>query len=716
MEGKSIGFDTTERWFLFAPLVLLVFGWFQLNLFLLGHHTSILSVLVLLPLSYFIVDRIAPKAISKNKLSRRVLLILVVTLGICELIRPATSYPVHYDAAYHILQASTYADILDIDAFSNRIFRPPLLPILLSTTLVFDESGSVSLMLMRFIVLLFGLQTYTLAKKLGASTTSATVFAVAAMTSPAVIDWGARYYHGVFAAMLATMVMNLLLSLDWKKCSSVLMLFIGFSSGGVALARYSFSYLLGVIGFSGLMSKKIQPMVWFILGWSLAVFPFMLNDWMEMGDLLASLRPQIGAPVDRALDPVAGVGWSAENFPILGYLDIRLGLLSDGIWWLCLGGVGLLLWGKKWKELAVISAISVPHIMIYSLLLGYGEVRYMLLLVPLGCALAALFFDPVLYWVNQLIYPQPDSLETPTSIDVKKDGWQPFSQYQSELGVRPTLSFMVVLLFVFAPFANHLYETYDYHSKTEDWVMMLRSISEEVPENATMVASSKDLQIMWLTNEYSDEPTSDLNSLYSWLSTKDASHLITKNRGNPEPCAKDVTLCIEAPWLVPIASRSGYNGWVVLWEFDETAGEYQTSNLSIEPFVKIEDQWHGHEQESTDLIRNDLLLVKHYDDEVTLNPTFFNATSIEIDIVVFRFDAWPSAVIDLESGGIEDISADERFYAASWNGTSFAHSGPFAESNSLPNSLSQSFTFSPSEYGIQGASGVHYIRLRAIHS
>ena len=231
-----------------------------------------------------------------------------------------------------------------------------------------------------------------------------------------------------------------------------------------------------------------------------------------------------------------------------------------------------------------------------------------------------------------------------------------------------------------------------------------------------MVASSKDKQIMWLTNEYSKEPPHDLNSLYSWMSSNDASHLITKNRGNPEPCARDVTLCIEAPWLVPIASRSGYNGWVVLWEFDETAGEYQTSNLSIEPFVKVEDQWHGHEQESTDLIRNDLLLVKHYDDEVTLNPAFFNATSIEIDIVVFRFDAWPSAVIDLESGGIEDISADERFYAASWNGTSFAHSGPFAENNSLPNSLSQPFTFSPSDYGIQGAAGIHYIRLRAIHS
>ena len=715
MGSESNDADDAERWFLFAPMVLLVFGWFQLNLVLLGYNTSMLSVLVILPVSFLLVDRIAPKATSKSKSSRKVLLILVVTLGICELIRPATSYPVQYDAAYHILQASTYADILDVDAFS-RIFRPPLLPILLSATLAFDESGSMSLMLMRFIVLLLGLQTYTLAKKLGASTTSATVFAVVAMTSPAVLDWGARYYHGVFAAMLATMVMNLLLSLDWKKCSSVLMLVIGFSSGGVALARYSFSFLLGIVGFSGLMSKKIQPMVWFILGWSLAILPFMLNDWMQTGDLLASLRPQINAPVDRALDPVAGVGWSAENFPILGYLEIRLGLLSDGVWWLCLGGIVLLLRRKKWKELAVLSAISLPHIMIYSLLLGYGEVRYMLLLVPLGCALAALFFEPMLLWMNQLIFTRPDTLERPATIASNKAKEHSFRHYHTELGVKPALSVMVVLLVVFAPFISHLNDTHDYHSKTEDWVMMLRSISEEVPENASLVASSKDKQVMWLTNEYSREPPHEFDSLYSWMSSHHASHIITKNRGNPEPCARDVMLCIEAPWLVPIASRSGINGWMVLWEFDETAEEYVSNNLLIEPFTKVEDQWHGHEEGTTDLLRNDFLLVRHYDDEVTLNPAFANATSIEIDIVVFRFDAWPSAAIDLESGSIEDISADERFYAASWNGTSFAHSGPFEENNSLPSSLSQSYTFSPSEYGNGAASGVHYIRLRAIHS
>ncbi|MEZ8009436.1 MAG: hypothetical protein QMC65_07325 [Candidatus Poseidoniaceae archaeon] len=715
MGSESIDVDDAERWFLFAPMVLLVFGWFQLNLVLLGYNTSMLSVLVFLPVSFLLVDRIAPKATSKSKSSRKVLLILVVTLGICELIRPATSYPVQYDAAYHILQASTYADILDIDAFS-RIFRPPLLPILLSATLAFDESGSMSLMLMRFIVLLLGLQTYTLAKKLGASTTSATVFAVVAMTSPAVLDWGARYYHGVFAAMLATMVMNLLLSLDWKKCSSILMLIIGFSSGGVALARYSFSFLLGIVGFSGLMSKKIQPMVWFILGWSLAILPFMLNDWMQTGDLLASLRPQIDAPVDRALDPVAGVGWSAENFPILGYLEIRLGLLSDGIWWLCLGGIVLLLRRKKWKELAVLSAISLPHIMIYSLLLGYGEVRYMLLLVPLGCALAALFFEPMLLWMNQLIFTRPDTLERPATIGSNKAKEHSFRHYHTELGVKPALSVMVVLLVVFAPFISHLNDTHDYHSKTEDWVMMLRSISEEVPENASLVASSKDTQVMWLTKEYSREPPHEFDSLYSWMSSNHASHIITKNRGNPEPCARDVMLCIEAPWLVPIASRSGTNGWMVLWEFDETAEEHVSSNLSIEPFTKVEGQWHGHEEGTTDLLRNDFLLVRHYDDEVTLNPAFANATSIEIDIVVFRFDAWPSAAIDLESGSIEDISADERFYAASWNGTSFAHSGPFEENNSLPSSLSQSYTFSPSEYGNGAASGVHYIRLRAIYS
>jgi len=715
MGSESIDVDDAERWFLFAPMVLLVFGWFQLNLVLLGYNTSMLSVLVFLPVSFLLVDRIAPKATSKSKSSRKVLLILVVTLGICELIRPATSYPVQYDAAYHILQASTYADILDIDAFS-RIFRPPLLPILLSATLAFDESGSMSLILMRFIVLLLGLQTYTLAKKLGASTTSATVFAVVAMTSPAVLDWGARYYHGVFAAMLATMVMNLLLSLDWKKCSSILMLIIGFSSGGVALARYSFSFLLGIVGFSGLMSKKIQPMVWFILGWSLAILPFMLNDWMQTGDLLASLRPQIDAPVDRALDPVAGVGWSSENFPILGYLEIRLGLLSDGIWWLCLGGIVLLLRRKKWKELAVLSAISLPHIMIYSLLLGYGEVRYMLLLVPLGCALAALFFEPMLLWMNQLIFTRPDTLERPATIGSNKAKEHSFRHYHTELGVKPALSVMVVLLVVFAPFISHLNDTHDYHSKTEDWVMMLRSISEEVPENASLVASSKDKQVMWLTNEYSREPPHEFDSLYSWMSSNHASHIITRNRGNPEPCARDVMLCIEAPWLVPIASRSGTNGWMVLWEFDETAEEHVSSNLSIEPFTKVEGQWHGHEEGTTDLLRNDFLLVRHYDDEVTLNPAFANATSIEIDIVVFRFDAWPSAAIDLESGSIEDISADERFYAASWNGTSFAHSGPFEENNSLPSSLSQSYTFSPSEYGNGAASGVHYIRLRAIYS
>jgi hypothetical protein len=714
MGRQSIDVDAIERWFLFAPMVLVILGWLQLNLILLGHKTSVLSVLILLPFSLIIVKKSAPKAVSNNNSSLWVLLTLGIVIVICEFIRPAASYAVQYDGGYHILQASTYADLLDFDVF-NRIFRPPLLPVLLSTTLVFDDGGSLSLLMLRCIVLLFGLQTYILGKKLGASTIAATILAVAAVTSPTVIDWGARYYHGIFAAMLATMVMNLLLHIDWKKCSPVLMMFIGFSSGGVSLARYSFSYLLGVIGFSGLMTKRIQPMIWFILAWSVAVLPFMLNDWMETGDLLTSLRPQIDAPVDRALDPIEGVGWSADNFPILGYLDLRLDLLSDGAWFLGLGGIGLLLRDKKWNELAVLSAIAIPHILIYSLLLGYGEERYMLLLVPLWCALAALSFDSVLQWASQLINPQPKSLDESSKRNFRKRNFLHVSQERFDSAVRSTLSCIIIWLIVFAPLVNHLEETDEYHWKTYEWVNMMRSIAEEVPDDATMVASSKDLQIAWLTRGPSKEPPSSFESLRSWMSDNDASHILTRNRGTPEPCAKDVTLCIEAPWLIPIAALSESSGWMTLWEYDGVAGEYQSSNLSIEPFINIESLWHGHKDGAIDLIRNDLLVVRHYSDEVTLNPALFNATSIEIDIVVFRFDAWPVAAIDLEYGRINDISTDDRFYAASWNSSSFAHSGPFAENNSLPTSLNASFTFSPSDYGRGGASGIHYIRLRAIN-
>ena len=715
MDKESIDVDAIERWFMFAPMVVLIFAWLQLNLILIGYNSSVFSVLLLLPLSLFIVQRFAPKASRASTSSHLVLLTLVVVIIICELIRPAKGYPVHYDGAYHILQASTYANILDFDAFSNRMFRPPLLPVLLSTALAFDEGGSLSLVLMRFIVLLFGLQTYVLGKRLGASTVSATLFAVAAITSPVVIDWGPKYYHGIFAAMLATTVMNLLLNIDWKKPSPVLMLFVGFSSGGVALARYSFTYLLGVFGFSGLMARNVKPMMWFILAWTLAVLPFMLNDWMETGDVLASLRPQINAPVDRALDPVEGVGWSAEKFSVFGYLDFRLDLLSGGIWFLALGGIVLLIRDKKWSELAVISAIAVPHILIYSLLLGYGEARYMILVIPLFCALAARSFEPVIHWMHQLVHPKPVFCIGLPEADGGKGRVRKASPTRFDSAVRPALSVMVVMLTMVAPFAGHLIETDDYHSRTSDWVYMMRSVADEVPEDASIVASSKDLQMKWLSQENSKEPPHSFDSLRSWMSDRDASHIITRNRGTPEPCARDVTLCIEAPWLVPVFGLSEVNGWVVLWEFDDTVGEYEPSDLLIEPFVKVNDQWHGHEVGTTDLIRNDLLIVRHYDDNVTLNPSAFNASSIEIDIVVFRFDAWPDAAIDLEYETIDDLSSDDRFYAASWNGTSFANSGPFAEQNGPPGTLNDSFTFSPSEYGHGGASGVHYIRLRAVH-
>ena len=715
MDKGSIDVDAIERWFMFAPKVVLSFAWLQLNLILIGYNSSVFSVLLLLPLSLFIVQRFAPKASRASTSSHLVLLTLVVVIIICELIRPAKGYPVHYDGAYHILQASTYANILDFDAFSNRMFRPPLLPVLLSTALAFDEGGSLSLVLMRFILLLFGLQTYVLGKRLGASTISATLFAVAAITSPVVIDWGPKYYHGIFAAMLATTVMNLLLNINWKKPSAALMLFVGFSSGGVALARYSFTYLLGVFGFSGLMARNVKPMMWFILAWTLAVLPFMLNDWMETGDVLASLRPQINAPVDRALDPVEGVGWSAEKFSVFGYLDFRLDLLSDGIWFLALGGIVLLIRDKKWSDLAVISAIAVPHILIYSLLLGYGEARYMILVIPLFCALAARSFEPIIHWMHQLVHPKPVFCIGLPEADGGNGRVREASQTRFDSAVRPALSVMVVVLTMVAPFAGHLIETDDYHSRTSDWVYMMRSIADEVPEDASIVASSKDLQIKWLSQENSKEPPHSFDSLRSWMSDRDASHIITRNRGAPEPCARDVTLCIEAPWLVPVIGLSEVNGWMVLWKFDDTAGEYEPSSLLIEPFVNVNDQWRGHEVGTTDLIRNDLLIVRHYDDNVTLNPFAFNASSIEIDIVVFRFDAWPDAAIDLEYETIDDLSSDERFYAASWNGTSFAHSGPFIEQNALPDTLNDSFTFSPSEYGHGGASGVHYIRLRAVH-
>ena len=44
-----------------------------------------------------------------------------------------------------------------------------------------------------------------------------------------------------------------------------------------------------------------------------------------------------------------------------------------------------------------------------------------------------------------------------------------------------------------------------------------------------------------------------------------------------------------------------------------------------------------------------------------IDPTLGNATSIEIDIAIFRFDAWPGAAIDLERNLIEDIQTDYNF-------------------------------------------------------
>ena len=100
MEKESIDVDAFERWFLFAPIVVLIFGWLQLNLILLGYKSSILSCLLLLPLSYYITQRLAPAASSKSTSSHLVLLTLVIITVLCELLRPATSYPVHYDGAY----------------------------------------------------------------------------------------------------------------------------------------------------------------------------------------------------------------------------------------------------------------------------------------------------------------------------------------------------------------------------------------------------------------------------------------------------------------------------------------------------------------------------------------------------------------------------------------------------------------------------------------
>ena len=124
MEKESIDVDAFERWFLFAPIVVLIFGWLQLNLILLGYKSSILSCLLLLPLSYSITQRFAPGASSKSTSSHLVLLTLVAITVLCELLRPATSYPVHYDGAYHIVQASTYADIWilrpSVTAFSGH--------------------------------------------------------------------------------------------------------------------------------------------------------------------------------------------------------------------------------------------------------------------------------------------------------------------------------------------------------------------------------------------------------------------------------------------------------------------------------------------------------------------------------------------------------------------------------------------------------------------
>ena len=268
------------------------------------------------------------------------------------------------DGMYHMIQANHY--IGEIDNFpyhqgQDFLFRPPIVPAVLSIELLFSNSiNYIPLILLS----LTCWQLQHLSERWNNKFLSSLIIP-AIILVPVFRYWGQLPYADIPVAGLWIFLIHIAIQNPKSKRSIWL---LGCFAGLVFLTKYVFIYAISLSCWLFLKDKSRTRAVIFLQGWFTIASPFLLFYFITQGDPLAALSPQTNFAIDSAISVVGehdvSIWWEhlISQISIFGVIGFFIGIYR--------------LYFEYHDEMKEIMVLLLPLIILHIFILDFGTERY----------------------------------------------------------------------------------------------------------------------------------------------------------------------------------------------------------------------------------------------------------------------------------------------------------------------------------------------------
>jgi hypothetical protein len=268
------------------------------------------------------------------------------------------------DGMYHLIQANHY--IGEIDNIPNHqgqdfLFRPPIIPAVLSIELLFSNSVSYAPLIL---LSLTCWQLQHLSERWNTKFLSAMIIP-AIIFVPVFRYWGQLPYADVPVAGLWIFLIHIAI-LNPKSKRSIWLL--GGFAGLVFLTKYVFIYAVGLSGWLYLKDKSRKRAVIFLQGWFAITSPFFIFYFITQGDPFAALSPQTNFAIDSAISVVGEHNSSMWWEHLISQVSIF------GVIWFLIGSYRL--YSEYNEEMKEIMVLFLPLVALHIYILDFGTERY----------------------------------------------------------------------------------------------------------------------------------------------------------------------------------------------------------------------------------------------------------------------------------------------------------------------------------------------------
>jgi len=267
------------------------------------------------------------------------------------------------DGAYHILEGRIFLNLDVPSSHSGYHSRPPIIPGIFSFEMLitnnYAEIQFMPLLLMTFVLW----QTQHLVERWG-SKSHGIIAVITISLLPVVRYWGQLDYADLTSAGIWIFTLHLLLSTENK--NKYWYLLLGASASMAFLVKFVHIYMLGLIGWIAIKERNKDLIKFFSYGWLMIASPFILEHIEQ--EFSGTFNQQTSYIVVSLTTDVQQ--YTASNW----YNDLLSQLTLIGIIGVFIGFY--FLWRKNRSEFILTCVLLLPLLIIHTIVLDWGEVRY----------------------------------------------------------------------------------------------------------------------------------------------------------------------------------------------------------------------------------------------------------------------------------------------------------------------------------------------------